>query len=93
MFWCTCANVPNDFIVLRVSSIVKFYSVRGGVVLHVEATSFLRHMVRTMVAAMVDAGRAKITARDIDAMIASRDRASAPAAAPACGLFLMEVRY
>jgi tRNA pseudouridine38-40 synthase len=59
----------------------------------VEATAFLRHMVRTMVAAMVDVGRAKITPHDIEAMIASRDRASAPAAAPACGLFLVEVRY
>ncbi|HTR63433.1 MAG TPA: tRNA pseudouridine(38-40) synthase TruA [Candidatus Binataceae bacterium] len=59
----------------------------------VEATSFLRHMVRTMVAAMVDAGRRKIAANDVAAMIASRDRATAPAPAPASGLYLVEVRY
>ena len=59
----------------------------------VEATSFLRHMVRTMVAAMVEAGRGKIAANDVAAMIASRDRATAPAPAPACGLYLVEVRY
>ena len=59
----------------------------------VEATSFLRHMVRTMVAAMLDAGRGKTGADEIRAMIATRDRASAPAPAPACGLYLIEVRY
>src|SRR5262249_53211041 len=68
---------------------------RTGPVLRyrVEANSFLRHMVRTMVAAMVDAGLGKIAVRDIAAMLGSRDRAAAPAPAPACGLYLMEVRY
>ncbi len=59
----------------------------------VEATSFLRHMVRTMVAAMVDAGRGKISSKDVVAMLDSRDRAMAPAPAPSCGLYLVEVRY
>lgn len=62
-------------------------------VYRVEATSFLRHMVRTMVAAMLEAGRGKIRPADITAMIASHERAAAPAPAPACGLFLIEVRY
>jgi tRNA pseudouridine38-40 synthase len=59
----------------------------------VEATSFLRHMVRTMVAAMVDAGRGKTGAQEIAGLLASRDRSKAPAPAPAAGLFLVEVRY
>jgi tRNA pseudouridine38-40 synthase len=59
----------------------------------VEATSFLRHMVRTMVGAMVDAGRGRTGAREIAELIASRDRSMAPAPAPAAGLFLVEVRY
>ena len=59
----------------------------------VEATSFLRHMVRTMVAAMLEAGRGRMSAAEIAAIVASRDRARAPAAAPACGLCLVEVRY
>jgi tRNA pseudouridine38-40 synthase len=59
----------------------------------VEATSFLRHMVRTMVAAMVDVGRGRGNARAVADMLASRDRAVAPAPAPAAGLFLVEVRY
>jgi tRNA pseudouridine38-40 synthase len=64
-----------------------------SLIYRVEATSFLRHMVRTMVAAMVEAGRGKIVASDVAAMISSRDRATAPAPAPASGLYLLEVRY
>jgi tRNA pseudouridine38-40 synthase len=66
----------------------------GGVVTYrVEATAFLRHMVRTMVGAMVEIGRGKRSADDLARMLAAGDRALAPAAAPACGLFLIEVRY
>ncbi len=63
----------------------------------VEASAFLRHMVRTMVAAMVEVGRGKSAGRPpadtIAALLASRDRALAPAPAPAAGLYLVEVRY
>jgi tRNA pseudouridine38-40 synthase len=59
----------------------------------VEATAFLRHMVRTMVAAMVDAGRGVTSPQQIAELLASRNRALAPAPAPACGLYLVEVRY
>jgi tRNA pseudouridine38-40 synthase len=63
----------------------------------VEASAFLRHMVRTMVAAMVEVGRGrsagKPPADTIAALLASRDRALAPAPAPAAGLCLVEVRY
>ncbi|MGH7987446.1 MAG: tRNA pseudouridine(38-40) synthase TruA [Candidatus Binataceae bacterium] len=59
----------------------------------VEATAFLRHMVRTMVAAMVEVGRGRLDSSALIKVIESRDRARAPAAAPACGLFLRAVRY
>ncbi|HYB91520.1 MAG TPA: tRNA pseudouridine(38-40) synthase TruA [Candidatus Binataceae bacterium] len=59
----------------------------------IEATSFLRHMVRTMVTAMVEAGRHRVDADGIAAMLKGRDRGAAPAPAPAAGLFLVEVRY
>jgi tRNA pseudouridine38-40 synthase len=59
----------------------------------VEATAFLRHMVRTMVAAMVAVGRGALTFEQIRQLLVARDRALAPAPAPACGLYLVEVRY
>ncbi len=59
----------------------------------VEATAFLRRMVRTMVGAMVEAGRGRIAPAEIATILASRDRGRAPAAAPAAGLFLIAVNY
>ncbi len=62
-------------------------------VYHVEANAFLRHMVRTMVATMVAVGRRTLPPESVEMLIRSRNRALAPATAPACGLFLIEVRY
>jgi len=59
----------------------------------VEANSFMRHMVRTMVATMVEVGRGKAAIEVVPRLLAERDRAQAPAAAPARGLFLMRVCY
>jgi tRNA pseudouridine38-40 synthase len=59
----------------------------------VEATSFLRHMVRTMVATMVEVGRGKLSPSLVSDLIRSGQRSMAPAAAPPQGLYLIEVRY
>jgi tRNA pseudouridine38-40 synthase len=59
----------------------------------IEANGFLRHMVRTMVAAMVEVGRGRVEPAFVTHLLAQRDRALAPAAAPAGGLFLVAVRY
>ena len=55
--------------------------------------SFLRHMVRAMVAAMVEVGRGKLTVEKIATILAGRNRQAAPANAPPGGLYLVEVRY
>jgi tRNA pseudouridine38-40 synthase len=59
----------------------------------IEANSFLRHQVRTMVSAMVQCGLGKLDADAVAAILASRDRGRAPASAPPQGLFLVQVRY
>jgi tRNA pseudouridine38-40 synthase len=59
----------------------------------VEATSFLRHMVRAMVAAMVEVGRGKLTVEKVATILAGRNRQATPANAPPGGLYLVEVRY
>jgi tRNA pseudouridine38-40 synthase len=62
-------------------------------VYRVEGSSFLRHMVRSMVAGMVEVGRNRLTLKALRALLDGGERSRAPAAAPACGLFLVEVRY
>jgi tRNA pseudouridine38-40 synthase len=59
----------------------------------VEANSFLRHMVRAMVAAMVEVGRGKLTPERVVTILDGLDRHAAPANAPPGGLYLVEVRY
>jgi tRNA U38,U39,U40 pseudouridine synthase TruA len=50
-------------------------------------------MVRTMVAAMVEAGKGKLSAHEIAAILRAGNRHNAPAPAPPGGLCLVEVRY
>jgi tRNA pseudouridine38-40 synthase len=59
----------------------------------VEATAFLKHMVRNVVGTLVEVGLGERTASSMPALIASRDRTRAGATAPAIGLVLCEVRY
>ena len=50
-------------------------------------------MVRNIVGTLVDVGRGKIAPKSMPQILASRDRKQAGTAAPACGLFLKEVKY
>lgn len=54
---------------------------------------FLRHMVRAVVGTLVEIGRGQRAAGDMARVLASRDRSTAGATAPAHGLCLVEVRY
>lgn len=66
----------------------------GGdlLVYEIEATAFLRHMVRTIVGTLLEVGAGRRSA-DIAALLAARDRTQAAATAPAHGLCLAEIRY
>ena len=57
----------------------------------VEATAFLRHMVRAMVAVMVEAGRGKLPPENVAAILQTGVRSGG--AAPPGGLFLTAVHY
>ena len=58
--------------------------------LWIEADSFMRHMVRTLVGTMMG-GRHGVD--DLTALLAGRPRREAGDTAPACGLYLESVRY
>jgi len=54
---------------------------------------FLYKMVRSLTAALVEVGRGRLAPADVAQILSARDRAAAPATAPALGLFLVAVFY
>jgi tRNA pseudouridine38-40 synthase len=64
-----------------------------GFVYEVEADGFLRKMVRSMVGGLIAAGEGARTPAQLGLALASRDRRSWPAPAPARGLTLVRVDY
>ena len=59
----------------------------------IRADRFLRNMVRAIVGTLVDVGRGRYTVEEFDDIITSRDLSRSSAGAPACGLFLSNVKY
>jgi tRNA pseudouridine38-40 synthase len=69
--------------------------VREGHVLvfHFSADGFLYRMVRNLVGALVKVGKGKINVDEFARILRECRRSAAPETAPACGLYLMNVRY
>jgi tRNA pseudouridine38-40 synthase len=65
----------------------------GHLVFEITASSFCRHMVRSLVAACVDAGRGKLEPDAIPEIMAALDRNASCGAAPPRGLTLWSVAY
>lgn len=94
----------HDFQALRASGCDAETSVRrvdvsewqqDGALLtyRIEATAFLRSMVRNIVGTLAEIGFAARPVDDIPRLLATRDRAQAAATAPAHGLCLVRVDY
>jgi len=67
---------------------------RGEIlVFTVEATAFLRHMVRNIMGTLIEVGRGLRAPRSFAELLASRDRTKAGPTAPAHGLYLIQVKY
>jgi tRNA pseudouridine38-40 synthase len=78
-----------------VRTITKVAVTESGplILIDVEGTGFLRHMVRGIAGTLMEVAHGWRPAHSIDAMLASRDRAQGGRTAPAHGLFLTEVRF
>lgn len=59
----------------------------------IRSDRFLRNMIRAIVGTLVDVGRGRYTVAEFDDIIRSRDLSRSSAGAPACGLFLSDVKY
>ena len=67
---------------------------RGELLVYtIEATAFLRHMVRNIVGTLVEVGRGLRTPQSFRELLDRRDRTLAGPTAPPHGLYLMEVKY
>ena len=67
---------------------------RGELLVYtIEATAFLRHMVRNIVGTLVEVGRGLRTPQSFMELLEARDRTKAGPTAPPHGLFLVEVKY
>jgi tRNA pseudouridine38-40 synthase len=67
---------------------------RGELLVYtIEATAFLRHMVRNIVGTLLEVGRGDRSSESFAQLLEARDRTKAGPNAPAHGLFLVAVRY
>ncbi|MCI0531053.1 MAG: tRNA pseudouridine(38-40) synthase TruA [candidate division Zixibacteria bacterium] len=65
----------------------------GELTFEIEGDRFLHAMVRILVGTLLEVGRGKMTPAEFRRIIAARDRRKAGKTAPACGLYLKEVKY
>ena len=67
---------------------------RGELLVYtVEATAFLRHMVRSIVGTLVEVGQGLRTPQSFKELLEARNRTKAGITAPPHGLYLVEVKY
>lgn len=64
-----------------------------GLEFTITANRFLRGMVRAIVGTLLDVGSGKISLKELDIIIKSKDRKKAGANVPAHGLYLVRVKY
>ena len=70
------------------------WRIRGDLLwLEIRSTSFLRHMVRSLVGTMVEVGRGRLGVYDLERLLQGAPRTTAGPTAPPHGLFLWRVTY
>lgn len=87
------AREREDACMVREVKRVRLKRVGPLLLFEIQASSFLRHMVRGIVGTLVETGLGKLSAAGMRDIMMARDRSQAGPTAPAQGLFLKEVRY
>jgi tRNA pseudouridine38-40 synthase len=85
------SEVSNSVRILYQASLLP--GLWGGFKLRFKANGFLRHMVRNMVGTIIRVGLKRTSLKELESILASRDRTRAGEMAPAQGLFLRKVFY
>jgi len=93
-FSCFCATGTHVKDRVRTITDIEIKTCDDGLIeIKVEAQGFLKYMVRNIIGTLVEVGRSKRKPEEMKVIIESRDRTIAGVTAPACGLFLKEVKY
>jgi tRNA pseudouridine38-40 synthase len=93
-FSCFCATGSDIKDRVRTITGIDIQAGTDGIIeITVEARGFLKYMVRNIVGTLVEVARGKRKPQDMKEIIDSRNRNIAGVTAPACGLFLKEVKY
>jgi len=72
---------------------LKLWQEGERIMIKARARSFLHHQVRNMVGTLKLVGEEKLEPRAVEGIRDSKDRTKAGPTAPACGLYLLSVRY
>ena len=92
-FVAFCGMLPERGGTVRTLHAFEISRHGDDLTLRIEGRGFLHHMVRIAVGTIVEIATGRRDARDIPAILASRDRARGGYTAPAAGLTLVGVRY
>jgi len=93
-FSCFCATGTDVKDRVRTIVGIEIKTPEDGLIeIKVESHGFLKYMVRNIVGTLVEVGRGKREPEEMKTIIESKNRNIAGATAPACGLFLKEVKY
>lgn len=93
-FSCFCATGTDVKDRVRTIVDIEIQTGEEGLLeIKVESHGFLKYMVRNIIGTLVDVGRGKREPEEMKLIIESKNRNIAGATAPACGLFLKEVKY
>jgi tRNA pseudouridine38-40 synthase len=93
-FSCFCATGTDVKDRVRTIVDVEINICDDGLIeIKVESHGFLKYMVRNIIGTLVEVGRGKREPEEMKTIIESKNRNIAGATAPACGLFLKEVKY
>ena len=85
---------PQEVNTVRHVTEARFeWETENMLVFQIQANAFLKRMVRNIIGTLADVGKGKTRYMDIKEIIEKRNRIFAGPAAPAKGLFLMQVKY
>jgi tRNA pseudouridine38-40 synthase len=89
--FCVAESAKEDNVCQVMTA--KWEKLQKELVFAIEANRFLHTMVRSLVGTSVEVGRGYLSVSDFAQIMKAKDRRKAGPTAPACGLYLVEVKY